>query len=163
MSSSNKPLSSLSLNLVHQKKVKSRKRVEKNAIASGTPPRIRQPYIRHAPEVEHVGQLVLPFPNSEMTELKICELFWDWEVVSVVVEGTNTYAEAKQAGKPTPGGVQYRRPWKKVTDADMIVFFALLIYMGAKRGSGSNSFWKEEGENRADFRAMNLKRFSQIK
>jgi len=35
--------------------------------------------------------------------------------------------------------------------------------MGAKRGGGSNSCWREKGENAAFFRAINLKRFSQIK
>jgi len=79
------------------------------------------------------------------------------------VEGTNAYAEAKGAEKPTRGGVGYRRPWKKVTDGEMQVLFALLIYIEAKRGCGSNSFWKEEGLNAVHFQAKNLKRFSQIK
>jgi len=35
--------------------------------------------------------------------------------------------------------------------------------MGAKLGGGSNSCWREKGENAAFFRAINLKGFSQIK
>lgn len=156
MSSSNKPLSSLSLNLVRQKKAKSKKRLEKTGGGGASEtqptsniPHVRQPYVPLGPRIEHVGQSLLPFPNSEATELKIFELFWDQVVVSVVVEGTNAYAEAKGAGKRTHDGVAFQRPWKKVTDAEIRVFFALLIYMGAQRGSGSNSFWKEKRENTA--------------
>jgi len=35
--------------------------------------------------------------------------------------------------------------------------------MGAKQGGGSNTLWKEKGENVEFFQAMNLKRFRQIK
>jgi len=130
MSSSNKPLSSLSHNLVRQKNAKSKKRLEKHSVkaASETQPdttRVWRPYLPLGPRIEHVGQYLLPFHHSEVTELKIFELFWDREVVNVVVEGTNAYAEPKGAGRPTPGGVAFRRPWKKVTDAEIRVFFAL--------------------------------------
>jgi len=130
MSSSNKPLSSLSLNLVRQQKAKSKNRLEKHSVkaASETQPdttRVRRPYLPLGPRIEHVGQSLLPFHNSEVTQLKIFELFWDLEVVNVVVEGTNAYAEAKGGGRPMPGGVAFRRPWKKVTDAEIRVFFAL--------------------------------------
>ena len=79
------------------------------------------------------------------------------------MEGPNAYAEAKGDGRSTPGGLAFRRPWRKVTDAEIRVFCALLIYMGTKQGGGSNTFWREKGENAAFFRAMNLKRFSEIK
>lgn len=78
----------------------------------------------------------------------------------MIVEGTNAYAKEKGAGKATLGGVAFPRPWKKVTAEEIRVFLALLIYMGARRGSGSNSFWGKEGEYREVFRAMSLKRFS---
>ena len=111
-----------------------------------------------------MGQSILPFNSSEAADLglEVFELFWDREIVNVLVEGTNAYAEAKGAGKQTPGGA-FRRQWRKVTDAEIRVFLASLIYMGAKRGGGSNSFWKDKGENKVVFRAMSLRRFSQIK
>ena len=80
----------------------------------------------------------------------------------MLVEGNNAYAEAKGAGKEIPDG-GFHRPWRKVMDAEIRVFFALLIYMGAKQGCGSHSFWEDEGENRVFFQAMGLKQFSQIK
>ena len=110
------------------KKAKSRKGLERkrgDSEASKTQPNIPhvcQPYVLLGSRIEHVGQALLPFQNSEVTELKIFELFWDPEVVSVVVEGTNAYAEAKGARKPTPGGVAYWPPWRKVTDAEIRSF-----------------------------------------
>ena len=184
MSSSRKPLSSIALNRVLKGKGKPGKRCGKsqrepsrtalaNGEASRTSPELgsqstprdsiyQQPYTPLGPRIEHVGQSILPFNSSEASDLKVFELFWDREIVNVLVEGTNAYAEAKGAGKEIPGGGT-RRPWRKVTDAEIRVFFALLIYMGAKRGCGSTSFWKDKGENRVFFRVMGLKRFSQIK
>jgi len=80
MSSPNKPLSSLSLNLVRQKKAKSKKRLEKHSVkaASKTQPnttRVRQPYLLLGPCIAHVGESLLPFQHSQVTELEIFELF----------------------------------------------------------------------------------------
>lgn len=175
MSNSRLPLSSLSANSVNRVGTKrggvgtKRQRVaggKNRHIPSLTDPKRdtpRQAYVPLGPRVEHIGQSLLPFDATDVTELKIFELFWDLEVVGVIVEGTNAYAEEKGAGKATPGGVGFRRPWKKVTTKEIRVFLALLIYMGARRGCGSNSFWGKEGEHREVFRAMSQKRFSQIK
>jgi len=96
--------------------------------------------------------------------MAVFELFWDEEVVRVLVERTNMYAEDKGAGKKRASpGVAFGRPWKKVTPGEMRVFLALVIYMGAKRECGSKSFWREREENRRVLRSMSLKRFSQIK
>ena len=145
-------------------------------------PHLYQPL---GPRIDHIARPVLPSSceNSEVTGLRIFELFWDSEVVNVVVEGTNAYADAKGAGGGClgRGGAQAAagsssgrsenaitrahtrrcRPWKKVTAAEIRVFLALLIYMGAKQESGSHGFWK--GGERGVFRAMSLQRFSQIK
>jgi len=55
------------------------------------------------------------------------------------------------------------RQWKKVTAAEIRVFLALLIHMGAKREGGSHGFWKGGGEKRGVFRVISLVHFSQIK
>ena len=136
--------------------VKSRQRVE--------PQGIQQPYLPLQPRIDHIGQPQLPWKDAEMTELGVFELFWDEEVVGVLVERTNMYAEEKGAGKKSVGhGVPFGRPWRKVTPGEMRVFLALVIYMGAKRDTGSKSFWKEWEENREILRLMSLKCFSQIK
>lgn len=127
--------------------------------------------------MDHLARALLPWESSEVTGLCVFELFWDSEVVNVLVKGTNTYAEEKGAGgckeravaigsrlEMAVTGIHSRRcrPWKKVTAAEIRVFLGLLIYMGAKRETGSSGFWKERGE-RGVFRAMSLERFSQIK
>ena len=139
---------------------------------------IHHSYQPLGPHIDHVGRPVLSLENSEVTGLCIFELFGDSEVVNVLVEGTNAYAEEKGAGGGcsgrgvTTGGQVGRtlsgvyshqcRPWKKVTAAEILVFLALLIYMGARREGGSHGFWKGRG-NREVFRAMSLESFSQIK
>ena len=45
-----------------------------------------------------------------MDVLQIFELFWDDEVIDVVVEGTNWYAEVKGAGKRSAEGGAFGRP-----------------------------------------------------
>ena len=130
------------------------------------------------PRIDHIALPLLPWEpeNSDITALQIFELFWDREVVNVLVEGTNLYAKEKGAGghcsekqvaeegwEKTVARAHARRcrPWKKVTEAEIHVFLALLIYMGAKRECGTGGFWK--GRERGVFRAMSLVRFSQIK
>ena len=138
---------------------------------------IRHPYKPLGPRIDHLARALLPWESSEVTGLRVFELFWDSEVVNVLVEGTNAYAEEKDAGRCKEGavatgsrleqaatGVHSRRcrPWKKVTAAEIRVFLALLIYMGAKRETGSSGFWKGRGDGEV-FQAMSLERFSQIK
>jgi len=157
------PLSSLTLNQQNERLI----------------PHLYQPL---GPRIDHIAQPLLPcqWENSEVTGLRIFELFWDSEVVNVVVEGTNAYGDEKGAGGGCSGRVitaasgdrsentiarvhSHRcRPWKKVTAAEIRVFLALLIYMGARREGGSHGFWKGRGE-RGAFQAMSLERFSQIK
>ena len=48
-----------------------------------------------------------------------------------------------------------------MTESEMKVFLEHLIYMGARRKSGSSGFWKKESE-REVFRVMSLEGFSQI-
>ena len=119
----------------------------------------RQPYVPLGPRIDHVAQALLPgeYTDLENIALRVFELFWDSEVIDVLVKGTNGYAREKCAG--THFG---RRPWRKVTEEEIRVFLALLIYMGTKRDCGSTRFWKGQGESWI-FRAMSLERFSQIK
>ena len=119
----------------------------------------RQPYVPLGPRIDHVAQPLLPWENDDRKniELRVFELFWDSEVLDVLVQSTNAYAGEKCAG--TRFG---RRPWRKVTEEEIKVFLALLIYMGTKRDCGSTKFWKGQGESWI-FRAMSLERFSQIK
>jgi len=72
------------------------------------------------------------------------------------VVGTNRYAKEKRAGAGT------QRRWKRVTGNEIRVFLALLIYMGARRGMGSQGFLRYKGGD-SILRTMSLKRFSQIK
>jgi len=47
---------------------------------------IRQPYRPLGPRIDHVGQPLLPWKDSvsEVTGLRVFELFWDSEVINVL-------------------------------------------------------------------------------
>jgi len=133
-------------------------------------PVVRKPYTPLGLRVDHIAQPVLPWEDceSEVTGLRVFELFWDSEVINVLVEGTNFYAKEKGAverrsGEGAAGGrCPWGRPWKKATESEIKVFLGLLLYLGARRECGCSGFWKREGE-REVFRVMSLERFSQIK
>jgi len=169
LTTNQKPLSSLSINCAPKEDVGTRKRYRKSVWGSE---KTRSP-AKHAsnqqpcpplqPRINHIGQPQLPWEDVKATELGVFELFWDDEVLGVLVERTNMYAEEKGAGKKVSGGVAIGRPWKKVTPEEMRVFVALVIYMGANRDCGSKAFWRDRAENRQVLHSMSLKRFSQIK
>ena len=110
---------------------------------------IHHSYQPLSPCINHVARPVLSLENSKVTGLCIFKLFGDSEMVNVLVEGINVYTEEKGArggcigrGVTTSGQVgrtlgevhsHQCRPWKKVTAAEILVFLALLIYMGARR------------------------------
>lgn len=135
---------------------------------------IRQPYTALGPRIHHAGEPLLPWRNvSEVTGLRVFELFWDSEVIAVLVTGTNAYTKQKDAAERREGetgagaslasGVcPWGRPWRKVTESEMRVFLAILIYMGTKRECGSSGYWRR-GVGKDVFRAMSLVQFSQIK
>ena len=164
---SRKPLSAISPNRTIKKK-STRARVCKPKLPqSGSAPTSQPAYLPLGPRQEHIGQPLLPCGDEgrKMDVLQIFELFWDDEVIDVVVEGTNRYAEVKGAGKRSAEGGAFGRPWKKVTGREIKVFLAILMYMGAKRGSGlgPGSFWNRRENSRSIIRALSFKRFSQIK
>jgi len=58
---------------------------------------IHHSYKPLGPRIDHIARPLLPWENSEVTGLRIFELFWDPEVVNVLVESTNAYAKEKGA------------------------------------------------------------------
>jgi len=114
------------------------------------------PYTPLGPRIDHKGEPLLPWEGPNITIVQIFELFWDEEAIELLVVGTNAYAKEKGAGAET------QRRWKRVTGNEIRVFLALLIYMGARRGMGSQGFWRYKGRD-SILRTMSLKRFSQIK
>ena len=113
-------------------------------------------YTPLGPRIDHMSEPLLPWEGPDITIVQIFELFWDEEAIELLVAGTNAYAEEKGAGAAT------QRRWKRVRGNEMRVFIALLIYMGARRGMGSQGFWRYKGGDTI-LRTMSLKRFSQIK
>jgi len=122
----------------------------------------RQPHHSLQSRINHIQQPQGPWKDVKVTELGVFELFLDEEILGMLVERTNMYAEEKGVGKKVPAGVAFGRPWKKVTPEEMRVFVALVIYMRANRYCGSKGFWRDQEENRQVLRLMNLKCFSQI-
>ena len=114
------------------------------------------PYTPLSPRIDHKGEPLLPWEGPNITIVQIVELFWDEEAIELLVVGTNRYTKEKRAGAGT------QRRWKRVTGNEIRVFLALLIYMGARRGMGSQGFWRYKGGD-SILRTMSLKRFSQIK
>jgi len=96
-----------------------------------------------APAVDRVEYRMIDWLEHCLIAEPIFELFWDDEMIDVVVEGTNHYAEVKGAGKISVEGRVFGRLWKKVTEREIKLFLAILMYMGAKRGGGigPGSFW----------------------
>ena len=74
------------------------------------------------------------------------ELFWDSEVVNVLVDGTNLYAKKKGAVERSSGEVAVGRqrpwgwPWKKMTESEINIFLGLLHYMEVRREGRSSGF-----------------------
>lgn len=149
MLSSRLPLSSLSANSVNGVGRKHLRAAGKNGHLSRliNPKRhtSRQVYVPLSPWVEHIGQSLLPFKRTDITELKVFKLFWDRVVVSVIMERTNAYAEKKEVGKATLEGLAFHHSWKSVIAEEVRVFFTLLIYIEASWEGGSNRFWGKEG------------------
>ena len=141
-----------------------------NPTEKANSPVVRQPYTPLGLCVDHIAQPLLPWEDceSEVTGLRVFELFWDSEVINVLVEGTNLYAKEKGAverklGEGAAGGWRpWGRQWKKVTESEIKVSLGLSLFMEARRECRSSGFWKREGE-RAVFRVMSLEPFSQIK
>ena len=91
---------------------------------------IQQPYVYLGPQQDDIGRPLLPWVENlcDVNVVQIFELFWDDEVIDVVVEGTNRYAEVKGAGKRTAKGEAFGRPWKKITGGNVKLFLAILMY-----------------------------------
>lgn len=148
------PLSQLSPNVVsvgcttaagERKKARSQKRQRGQANiheASEAPP---EPYRPLQPRCEHASQPLLPWNDSEITPLRLFELFWDDYTIGILVEGTNKYAAMKEKERERLdyGKLVWRR-WKKVTSDEVRVFLGLLLYLGTRREVGVWCYWREE-------------------
>ena len=146
------PLSQLSPNVVpvggttnDRKKARTQRRQREhtgNSDATEAPP---QPYNPLQPRLEHAGQPLLPWNDSEATPLRLFELFWDDYTIGILVEGTNKYAAMKERERERRdyGGLAWRR-WKKVTSDEVRVFLGLLLYLSTRREVGVWRYWREE-------------------
>jgi len=116
LTTNRKPLSSLSINCAPKEDVGARKRYRKSVRGSektrspAEHASNQPPYRPLQPCINHIGQPQLPWEDVKATELGVFELFWDDEVLGVLVERTNMYAEEKGVGKKVLGGVAFGRP-----------------------------------------------------
>ncbi len=85
--------------------------------------------------------LLLPF-TSITTPIHFFTLFFTDEVFNTLVSNTNAYAEAKNA---RVGCYGKGRLWRSVSQLDLQVYIALLIYMGVCGSGNIESFWQKKG------------------
>ena len=69
------------------------------------------------------------------------QLFWPWSVLQWIIDETNRYAMAVNNDGGTFGGCN----WEPITLSELMVFIAIILYMGMKRQPHLKSYWYRRG------------------
>ena len=99
---------------------------------------------------ERAPQLRLP-PNINMEDLySLFTLFFTEEIFEMIAHSTNIYAELNRVigckSKKTKEiqDIDLGRAWKDTNEAEIKVFFAILIYMGLYNSNRINLYWRND-------------------
>ena len=69
------------------------------------------------------------------------QLIWPWSVLQWIIDETNRYAMAVNNDGGTFGGCN----WEPITLSELMVFIAIILYMGMKRQPNLKSYWYRRG------------------
>ena len=69
------------------------------------------------------------------------QLFWPWSVLQRIVDETNRYATAVN----NDGGIFWGCYWEPTTLLELMVFIAIILYMGMKCQPNLKSYWYRRG------------------
>ena len=69
------------------------------------------------------------------------QLFWPRSILHQIVDETNRYATAVNNDGGTFGGCN----WEPITMSKLMVFIAIILYMGMKRQPNLKSYWCKRG------------------
>ena len=69
------------------------------------------------------------------------QLFWPRSVLQWIVDETNQYATVVNNNGGTFGGCN----WEPITLSELMVFIAIILYMGMKRQPNLKSYWYRRG------------------
>ena len=94
---------------------------------------------------------------EDITPAGIFTQFFDKAMLKIIVVNTNAYALSKDAGKG--------RPWTNLVIKELLIFLAILIYMGLYPSNGIEELWNQDptGPIHQIAKEMTLIRFQQIK
>jgi len=83
--------------------------------------------------------------------------FFNKAMLDTIIENTNAYALSKDAGQG--------RPWINLVRKELLIFLAILIYLGLYPQNGIEELWNNDpsGPIHQIAKEMTLKRFQQIK
>lgn len=117
---------------------------------------------------ENTPQLPPNFNSSD--PMALFNLFFDDEVIEIIVEATNKNAKYKMAkfdaGRDTQRAEAQQRRWRDVTSDEILAYLGISIWMGCQRLKTIKEYWNTNPENGAVFdlirRAMSLIRWEQI-
>jgi hypothetical protein len=92
---------------------------------------IPNPTILDSPLPTYVPLIELPFIlgrgiSRDVIELQTFQKFILKRVVDIIMTATNSYAERKQAAKPS---TLFTRPWKNITFTEIIRYIRCLVYI----------------------------------